>query len=280
MRRLSYFLLLATAAAPALAAPGDLDRGGGRHHRDGSATEQSDSQPQRVRNREARETVSDGEERTVRTQRFERRQEAQQAQQVQPVHQDRQVQQDSSERFGNRYRQQEQAREQVDQAEPVRNWRRGEDKGSNAQTQSTWRERERHVRTIPDTSVVKGPTATERQAFESRRRHDYRNGNYTRWSNHWRHDNRYDWYNYRHHHRSLFRLGFYYDPFGWTYRRWSIGSYLYPSYYRSGYWLDDPWMYRLPPAYGPYRWVRYWDDALLVNIYTGEVVDVIRDFFW
>jgi len=26
--------------------------------------------------------------------------------------------------------------------------------------------------------------------------------------------------------------------------------------------------------------VRYYDDAVLVNIYTGEVVDVIYDFFW
>ena len=39
-------------------------------------------------------------------------------------------------------------------------------------------------------------------------------------------------------------------------------------------------MYRLPPAYGPYRWIRYFDDALLVNIHTGMVVDSIRNFFW
>ena len=46
------------------------------------------------------------------------------------------------------------------------------------------------------------------------------------------------------------------------------------------FWLNDPWQYRLPPAYGPYRWVRYCNDALLVNIYTGQVVDVIHGFFW
>ena len=39
-------------------------------------------------------------------------------------------------------------------------------------------------------------------------------------------------------------------------------------------------MYRLPPAWGPYRWVRYWDDALLVDTRTGMVVDVIYSFFW
>ena len=65
--------------------------------------------------------------------------------------------------------------------------------------------------------------------------------------------------------------GAYYDPFGRDQHR-SMGSAggLWPSYYRSNYWLNDPWQYRLPPAYGPYRWVRYYNDALLVNIYTGR----------
>ena len=31
---------------------------------------------------------------------------------------------------------------------------------------------------------------------------------------------------------------------------------------------------------GPYRWIRYYDDALLVDTYSGEVVDVIHRFFW
>jgi hypothetical protein len=28
------------------------------------------------------------------------------------------------------------------------------------------------------------------------------------------------------------------------------------------------------------RWIRYYDDALLVDIRDGYVVDVIHDFFW
>jgi hypothetical protein len=51
-------------------------------------------------------------------------------------------------------------------------------------------------------------------------------------------------------------------------------------FYGSNYWINDPWQYRLPPVYGPYRWVRYYDDVLLVDVYSGEVVDVIYDFFW
>ena len=100
------------------------------------------------------------------------------------------------------------------------------------------------------------------------------------WNGNWRHDHRYDWHKHRNHHRSLFRLGFYYDPFGWGYRPYSIGWRLWPSYYRSSYWLNDPWMYRLPPAYAGTRWIRYYDDALLVDTWTGEVVDVIYNFFW
>jgi hypothetical protein len=101
-----------------------------------------------------------------------------------------------------------------------------------------------------------------------------------RWSGDWRRDRRYDWSNYRSRYGSLYRLGRYYDPYGWGYRPFSVGFNLWPSYYGSGYWLNDPWMYRLPPAYGPYRWVRYYDDALLVNIYTGSVIDVVHNFFW
>lgn len=100
------------------------------------------------------------------------------------------------------------------------------------------------------------------------------------WRSSWRRDSRYDWWRWRDRNRWLFSLGFYFDPFGWGYRRYPIGWRLWPSYYDRNYWLHDPWMWRLPPSYGPYRWVRYWDDALMVNIYTGEVVDVIHDFFW
>ncbi len=101
-----------------------------------------------------------------------------------------------------------------------------------------------------------------------------------RWSSNWQHDPRYDWRRYRDRNRAIFRIGSYYDPFGWGYRRVNVGFTLYSGYYSSNYWLDDPWQYRLPPAYGPYRWVRYYDDAVLVDLYSGRVVEVIRDFFW
>ena len=39
-------------------------------------------------------------------------------------------------------------------------------------------------------------------------------------------------------------------------------------------------MYRLPYAPPGYRWIRYYDDAMLIDTWDGTVVDVIRDFFW
>ena len=106
-------------------------------------------------------------------------------------------------------------------------------------------------------------------------------GQHRRWDNGWRNDRRYDWYSYRNSHRHVYRLGNYHAPYrGYYYRPLSIGFMLDSLFFSSRYWINDPWQYRLPAAYGPYRWVRYYDDALLVDIYSGEVVDVIRDFFW
>jgi hypothetical protein len=100
------------------------------------------------------------------------------------------------------------------------------------------------------------------------------------WNTGWRNNSRYDWRNWRNRHRSLFHFGFYYDPFGWGYQPYSIGWRLWPSYYSSNFWINDPWQYRLPYAPPGTRWVRYYDDALLVDMWSGQVVDVIYNFFW
>lgn len=110
----------------------------------------------------------------------------------------------------------------------------------------------------------------------------YNNNGWRRWDrDDWRRDNRYDWYGWRNRHRSVFSLGFYSAPWrGYSYSRFSIGVVIGAPFYDERYWIADPWAYRLPPAWGPYRWVRYYDDALLVDIYTGEVVDAIYDIFY
>ncbi|HXG81577.1 MAG TPA: RcnB family protein [Sphingomicrobium sp.] len=153
-----------------------------------------------------------------------------------------------------------------------RSWDRNRNRGSHGDYHDDLRQEHADLH-------ASDPSSREHRSWHrnAERQHDRR---HDAWSTDWRRDSRYNWYDYRSRYSSLYNLGRYYDPYGWGYRRWSIGFTLWPSYYGSNYWLNDPWRYRLPPAYGPYRWVRYYDDALLVNIYTGQVVDVIYNFFW
>lgn len=102
------------------------------------------------------------------------------------------------------------------------------------------------------------------------------------WNRTWRNDRRYDWGGYRSANRSAYRLPRYYAPYGWNsgYRRFSVGITLNSILFDENYWIDDPYEYRLPEAYGPYRWVRYYNDALLVDVRYGQVIDVVHDIFW
>lgn len=111
-------------------------------------------------------------------------------------------------------------------------------------------------------------------------RNNYRNDQ-RGWNNGWRQDRRYDWYSYRNSNRNVYRLGSYYSPYrNYSYRRLSAGLFLDSLFYSQRYWISDPWQYRLPAVDGSYRWVRYYDDVLLIDTYSGEVVDVVYDFFW
>jgi hypothetical protein len=254
MRRFTLFLLLAGSALPAFAAVDDEDR---RPQRDNQRAERSERA-----------------ERSSRAERTEARREAAgatrarsdsdssgQVEMATRSHQRQAVEQQSQER---QFQRRERGERRYEGEAPV--------SGSGAIVP-----RQQVIRTIPDTNTTQqvGTRHRDRDRYDGRY-----SGNHRNWSRDWRHDRRYDWRRWRDRNRSSFRLGFYLDPFGWGYRRYSIGSYLYPSYYSSRYWLSDPWSYRLPPAWGPYRWVRYHNDAILIDTWTGEVVDVIYNFFW
>ncbi|PTQ10804.1 hypothetical protein CLG96_10405 [Sphingomonas oleivorans] len=103
-----------------------------------------------------------------------------------------------------------------------------------------------------------------------------------RWDRDWRNDRRYDWQRWRERNRPLYRAPRYYPPRGYDhgYRRWVPGHRIPRYYYGRPYWIVDPWQYRLPPAYGRYRWVRYHDDVMLVDITDGIIRDIIHSFFW
>jgi Nickel/cobalt transporter regulator len=100
------------------------------------------------------------------------------------------------------------------------------------------------------------------------------------WRQDWRRDRRFDWQDQRRRNGAQFHLALYIDPFGWGYRPVGLGWALDREYYDARYGLADPWSYRLPLAPPGYRWVRYYDDALLVDLRSGRVVDVLSGIFW
>ena len=115
-----------------------------------------------------------------------------------------------------------------------------------------------------------------REIRRDNRRDDRRN-----WNRSWRDDNRYDWRRFRDSNRFVFRVQPYYSPYrGYGYSRFSIGQFLDQLFWGRNYWISDPWTYRLPAAPYGYQWVRYYNDVVLVDTYSGEIVDVIYDFFW
>ena len=87
-----------------------------------------------------------------------------------------------------------------------------------------------------------------------------------------------DWRSYRSHNRSIYRRGNWRAPF--RYHHFRSGMRIRHLYFGSRYYISDPWYYRLPPA-GPYRrWVRHYDDVMLVDIRTGYILRIYYNFFW
>jgi Ni/Co efflux regulator RcnB len=69
-------------------------------------------------------------------------------------------------------------------------------------------------------------------------------------------------------------------PHGWHYRRWAVGATLPALFLTPAYYYTDWTALGLPPPDFGYEWVRFGPDLLLVNIQTGEVVDVLYGVFY
>jgi len=53
------------------------------------------------------------------------------------------------------------------------------------------------------------------------------------------------------------------------------------TYWGSRYYVSNWSNYRLPqPARSYYRYVRHYDDLLLINTRNGRVIQVYRGFYW
>lgn len=167
----------------------------------------------------------------------------------------------------------------LDQREQaIRQERRGE---ARQERRADRRDERRDVR--QDRREDRREIRRDRREDRAERRDDRRDVRQARreWNREWRQDRRYDWQRYRFANRNIFNMGRYYAPYrNHRYNRFSIGVTLGSGYYGNNYWINDPWQYRLPPAYPGTRWVRYYDDVLLVDLYNGRVIDVIYDFFW
>ena len=72
----------------------------------------------------------------------------------------------------------------------------------------------------------------------------------------------------------VYHVGAYRRPAGWVAHRWGYGQILPRAYWAAPYILADYWLFALevPPA--GYEWVRDDTDAILVNVSTGEILQV------
>jgi Ni/Co efflux regulator RcnB len=95
-----------------------------------------------------------------------------------------------------------------------------------------------------------------------------------------RRDYREELRDYRQRNRQLYRQGAYVGPRGYRYAPANVGGTLNRSLYARNYYVANPTRYRLPPVARNQQWVRHGNDVLLVDVRTGRVLDVNRNFFW
>ena len=71
-----------------------------------------------------------------------------------------------------------------------------------------------------------------------------------------------------------YHVGPYHRPRGWVDRRWGYGEILPRAFWGAPYILADYWLFALEVPPGGFEWVRYGNDALLINTANGEILQV------
>jgi Ni/Co efflux regulator RcnB len=77
-----------------------------------------------------------------------------------------------------------------------------------------------------------------------------------------------------------FHAGIYRAPPGYHYRRWGYGQFLPAVYWGRDFWIGDFLAYGLFAPPDGFVWVRYGPDALLIDEYTGEIIQVDYGVFY
>ena len=152
----------------------------------------------------------------------------------------------------------------------------------------------RGSRAAPRTKGIVTTTASPRAVYNNAVRNDNRRDNNRR--NNWNNSNRrnhvgdnrrntrphinYDRRNVRARHHYRYRGNPWRWPSGHSYRRWTYGMTVPSLFWGTNYWINDYSYYGL--AYPPPGtvWVRYGNDAILIDRYTGEILEVVYGQFY
>ena len=77
-----------------------------------------------------------------------------------------------------------------------------------------------------------------------------------------------------------YRHGSYHRPSGWYAHRWNYGEFLPSIFFTRNYWISDYSDFDLSDPPPGTVWVRYGNDALLIDEYNGEVIEVEYGIFY
>ena len=136
--------------------------------------------------------------------------------------------------------------------------------------------RTRANRTVTRRTAVRRNGVVNRRVTRATTRHRVRNrtvirhntrANVTRYRGNFRAAHRYRFANWR-------------RPGNWYYRRWAYGQRLPYGWYGSSFWLTNYIAFGLMAPPYDYQWIRQGNDAVLVDIETGEVLRVEYDVFY
>jgi Ni/Co efflux regulator RcnB len=87
------------------------------------------------------------------------------------------------------------------------------------------------------------------------------------------------WQELRDTNAELFRRDAYVAPRGLRHPRVSSGDQLAAAFYDKAYRIEDFTTYRLPAPGQDQHYIRYGNDVLRVNVRSGRVLRVYKDFF-